>query len=180
MKFFVLLLIVMASVNVAAAERNPCVDLEDAEERLACFDAQYGQVAPEPAAAPASTEPGPPTEPVQAERAPAAVTPATSDTDADSAPAPDPIAPAAAAASAPEKTWLGDEKVNLTSTITGILSQDKQKMVFQLENEQIWIQSTPRPLRFEEGDVVTIRNASLGGYFMRTESGVSTRVQRIQ
>ena len=70
--------------------------------------------------------------------------------------------------------------MNLTSTITGILAADKQKMVFQLENDQIWIQSTPRTLRFEEGDVVTIRNANFGGYFMRAESGVSTRVQRIQ
>ncbi len=170
MKSFVLFLIMMMGIEAAAAERNPCVDIEDAEARLACFDAQHA------APAPPAAETQAPVEPPQA----AAPAPA--------APAADPVAPAAVPSAAAattavpksEKTWLGDEKVNLSSTITGILAAEKQKMVFQLENDQIWIQSTPRSLPFEEGDAVTIKNANFGGYFLRSESGLSTRVQRIQ
>ena len=75
---------------------------------------------------------------------------------------------------------FNDPKVDLTTTIVAVRRGEKQKMVFQLENEQIWMQSTPRPLPFEEGDTVSIKNATLGGYFMRSTKGTSTRVQRIR
>jgi len=69
--------------------------------------------------------------------------------------------------------------VNFSSTIIAIQQGDKQKMVFLLENDEIWIQSSPRPLPFREGDTVTIENATVGGYFMRTPKGTATRVKRI-
>jgi hypothetical protein len=53
-------------------------------------------------------------------------------------------------------------------------------MVFLLANDQVWIQATPRPLPFEVGETVSVRNATLGGYFMRSEKGTSTRVQRVR
>ena len=79
-----------------------------------------------------------------------------------------------------EATWLGDEKVSLSSTIRAIRAGEKQKMVFLLDNEQIWMQSSPRSLPFEAGDRITIKNALLGGYYLHSERGTSTRVQRIQ
>ncbi len=159
------------------AGKTDCSKIEDAAERLACYDRQFRRqeredvrdpvpvVAPQPVPAP------PPPDVVSGGAA-------------DEASAPEPAAAqrdGAAAGKPParETTFLGDEKVDLSSTIKAILAGEKQKMVFQLDNNQIWIQATPRPLPFREGDRVTIRNALLGGYFMRSEKGLSTRVQRI-
>lgn len=55
-----------------------------------------------------------------------------------------------------------------------------QKMVFLLENNEIWLQSSPRTLPFRVGDSVTVKRGLLGGYVMRSEGGTSTRVQRIK
>ncbi len=71
-------------------------------------------------------------------------------------------------------------KVDLTSTIVAIRRGDQQKMVFLLDNDQIWMQSKPRALPFEEGDTVTVKSGFVGGYFLRKESGLGTRVQRIR
>jgi len=73
-----------------------------------------------------------------------------------------------------------DPRIELTTTITSIRRGDQQKMVFLLENDEVWMQATPRRMPFREGDTVTIKNASVGGYFMRTENGASTRVSRIK
>ena len=70
--------------------------------------------------------------------------------------------------------------MNLTGTIVAIRRGDKQKMVFLLDNDQIWMQSNPRPLPFHEGDTVSIENATMGGYFMRSTRGMGTRVRRIR
>ena len=53
-------------------------------------------------------------------------------------------------------------------------------MVFRLANEQIWMQSSPRRLPIHKGDEVTISPGTVGGFIMRTERGVATRVQRIE
>lgn len=159
-----LLLLSLLAARPIAAETD-CRTIEDPDERLACFDANYGtpEAAPAPVEAPIESEKV--SEPV-AVKTPASV---------ESTPAP--VAPAKPAE---KKTgFLGDELVDLTSTITAILAGEKQKMVFQLENGQIWLQSSPRPLPFKEGDLVTVKNATFGGYFMRSEKGVSTRVRRI-
>jgi hypothetical protein len=180
-------LLLMSSLAARTeAEETDCRAIEDPNERLACFDATYGTEEKAPEAAEAATvesesvivsEPVAPEAPVSSEPTPAAVAPATaplvtesSGTQSSESPPP------------PEKKktgFLGDELINFSSTITSILAGDKQKMVFQLENEQIWLQSSPRRLPFKEGDTVTIKNALLGGYIMRSEKGVSTRVQRI-
>jgi hypothetical protein len=73
-----------------------------------------------------------------------------------------------------------DDRVDLTSTIAIVHANSQQKMVFQLANDQVWMQSTPRLLHIREGDQVTIENASVGGYLMRTQRGVTTRVERIR
>ena len=177
----------------AAAERVDCSKIEDPGERLACYDRQFrpgeSTTSKADAATAAAAETG-----VPEAVAPETVAPATDRHGALAEPAPgEPAAPpppglseeVAGEGGTPddggkrETTFLGDEKVDLTSTIKAILAGEKQKMVFQLENNQIWIQASPRPLPFREGDKVTIRNALLGGYFMRSEKGVNTRVQRI-
>ena len=168
----VCLLATLWSVHASGSEGRDCSTIEDADERLSCYDRQYSRE-------PASDEPASPATMTEIETMPVTGQSAAETTVED-------VAPAAAAAegagpeSEEQRTFFGSEKLNLTSTIAAIRAGEKQKMVFRLENAQIWIQATPRPLPFREGDTVTIKNAFFGGYFMRSEKGTSTRVQRIQ
>lgn len=170
MKYFACLLLVLSSTGLAAASAPDCSSIEDSEERLACYDMQY----PQPAATGEAPPPVTDSEPV--------VTQQTISESPDVPPPPpaEPAAPAAPAVAGAGTTFFGDTKVDLTSTIKAIGGGEKQKMIFLLDNEEVWMQSSPRPLPFEEGDTVTIKNATLGGYFMRSEKGASTRVQRVE
>ena len=182
--------------QAARAAEVDCAEIEDPGQRLACYDRRFRRppAGPESQAAGTTGEEGEDVETAAQEAALPTPTEGTAADKAMSKPAATvPVAPPPparaeepalaterkASESEPERTFLGDEKVNLTSTIKAILAGEKQKMVFQLDNNQIWIQATPRPLPFKEGDRVTIKNALLGGYFMRSEKGVNTRVQRI-
>jgi hypothetical protein len=175
------LLLPLSVAGGLAAEETDCRAIEDPNERLACFDATYGTADAAPEAAEATavesetvivSEPVVPAAPESLEPSPAAAAPAAAPLVSES--------PEGSSPAEEKKTgFLGDELVDFTSPITAILAGEKQKMVFQLENEQIWLQSSPRRLPFKEGDVVRIKNATLGGYIMRSEKGVSTRVSRI-
>jgi hypothetical protein len=181
MKYTALLLLLIAtSLDVQAA--TDCIKIENARERLECFDRMY----------PRDGAPVLETEAVTAEDSVLSPTP-KADAPPTSAPAAAPAAAAGAAAvvpqtapesapAEPEKAGLFDldEAVDLTSTIKAVRKRESQKMVFQLENDQIWLQSSPRSLPIYVGDVVTIKNGFIGGYIMRNEKGTSTRVQRIQ
>ena len=72
------------------------------------------------------------------------------------------------------------EKEEFAATIVDMLNREKQLMVFQLDNDQIWVQTTPRTLAIKIGEKVTIKSGNMGGYVLRTESGVSTRVIRFR
>lgn len=73
-----------------------------------------------------------------------------------------------------------DENVDFAATIAALRRGDQQRMVFRLDNGQIWMQNAPRDLPFSEGDRVTVKSARLGGYIMRSAGGTSTRVRRIE
>lgn len=165
-----LLIAVIGPCNLAAgAEEVDCSTLENAEQRLACFDARY----------PKKTSAPPVGESVigasQTDSKPERSTEVAPAQVRESAPA-----PRAESKGAGKSGLFGDPKVDLTTVIRAVRAGEKQKMVFLLENGEIWMQSSPRPLPFREGDTVTIKNAMLGGYFMRSTAGVSTRVQKIQ
>lgn len=89
-----------------------------------------------------------------------------------------------AAQSAPQQGSGGilsrKAKVNFKSAVKALRARDKQRMVFLLENGEVWMQSAPRNLPIKEGDDVTIKSGLMGGYIMRTGKGVSTRVNRIK
>ena len=80
----------------------------------------------------------------------------------------------------PEGLFAKPTEASLQSRVKTVRQRDKQKMVFLLENDQIWMQSTPRNLPIHMGDIVTIKNTRFGGYMMTTDRGTSTRVKRIQ
>ena len=74
--------------------------------------------------------------------------------------------------------WEGAEP--FISRIKKIRSRKKQRMVFLLENDQVWIQIEPRAQPFREGEQVSIKADLMEGFNMRSESGAYTRVRRIQ
>ena len=78
------------------------------------------------------------------------------------------------------KIFNRDPGGDFQSRIKELKAGNSQKMVFLLENSQIWLQDSPRTLPFRVGDTVKIKKGLLGGYTMRSKSGTSTRVQRIR
>ena len=68
------------------------------------------------------------------------------------------------------------EKKEYRGTVIDLLNNPKQRMVFQLDNGQIWIQSQARNLPIRKGDKVSVRSATGGGFILRSADGVSTRV----
>jgi hypothetical protein len=165
-RLLLLLVLITAAQQSWTTEAADCASIEDDARRLACFDASVsGKAIPQMPSAPSAPPPPPP-----------AAEPSSSPPVA----AESPVAPSGDTSAAPETGFMGDEKIDLTTTIEAIHAGEKQKMVFLLANDQVWIQATPRPLPFEVGDTVSVRNATLGGYFMRSEKGTSTRVQRVR
>ena len=74
--------------------------------------------------------------------------------------------------------WKGTEP--FINKIKKIRSREKQRMVFLLDNDQIWIQIEPRFQPFKEGEQVYIQTNFTGGFNMRSESGAFTQIRRIQ
>ncbi len=72
------------------------------------------------------------------------------------------------------------KKLHVISKIQDLRSGNAQKMVFLLDNNEIWLQNSPRNLPFHKGDEVTIKSGLLGGYIMRSDGGTATRVRRIR
>ncbi len=72
------------------------------------------------------------------------------------------------------------EKESISASIKAVRRGSQQKMVFLLDNDQVWLQSSPRSLPLAAGDEVTIKQGSIGGFIMRNKNGVSTRVSRIK
>lgn len=173
------LMALVASSVVHAQSAAECAQIENARDRLTCFDRIYPRDDSAPSLPKVTTEvipvPGAET-PVEqtVESVPEAGQPTAGSSTQQRLPAVEP-------GSLSKGGLLGlDPRVELTTTITSIRSGDQQKMVFLLENDEVWMQATPRRMPFREGDTVTIKNALLGGYFMRTASGTSTRVSRIR
>lgn len=214
---YVACLLLLLSFAASAEEVADCSDIENAVDRLSCFDQHFpkkdsappvpeiqteaNQISDEASAgksAPIPEESLPDTSQtasaVESATAPqeSLVPPDTeqSTVEADAAS----VQPKSLVLSEPKQSvtdvepdtlkkgpiFAKDPRVELTTTITAIRRGDQQKLVFLLGNDEVWMQATPRRTPFREGDTVTIKNAFLGGYFMRTASGASTRVSRIR
>ncbi len=181
----------LAGPGTAVAEEVDCASIDDATERLACYDRRFERTPeasepPEAAEVPEVSEaPEPPAaaEPSAAEEAAAAAGAAVIVEEPvaqqePAAPEPEP-AKSEPAAETQKSGFLGDELVDIDTTIRAIRRGEQQRMVFMLDNGEIWMQVEPRLLPYREGDVVNVKNARFGGYFMRSEKGTSTRVKRI-
>jgi len=199
--------VVAAFVHVPAsrAAAADCASIADASERLACFDEAFPAAPVDPADDTSSTDvvgpvPAPVTPaypaaghgaetgtpasvPVASPPAQPAKAKMQANATAKPAPAAADPAPAAAEASPPareKKGWFSfnrDHEV-ITARIVDILNKDQQRVAFRLDNDEIWVQSSPRNLPFKIGDRITIKSATVGGYILRNEAGTSTRVAR--
>lgn len=187
MKYLPIALLMLT--GLAYGEDKECSKLENSLQRLDCFDKLFprtgGQSTPsekieseiitEIKVVPKKLNTGALGSPGSPQGADHAV---TSSTPADPAPREKP----ASSGNRGRFGGLFDKKdpVVITATVRAIRNREKQKMVFLLDNEQIWLQNTPRSLPIREGDKVTIKSGTVGGFVMRTSSGTSTRVRRIK
>ncbi len=160
------LVVALLAPEGLAAEMN-CSQIENARDRLACFDRFFPR---DPTRANVLPDPQPAVK----------ASPSLAEPDMEG------VAPASPAA-APKKRSRGfldwpeaEDVAEISSTIAAIRRQDKTRMVFRLENGQIWMQISPRELPFQKGDKVTIKQGRIGGMIMRSEGGTSTRVQKIE
>lgn len=155
----------------SAAEPERCAALPTAAERIVCYDRQFP---PESPSSPIANSPSA-VDTMSSER-----DGTRSETDA---------APIDVAASRKAETATGSRmrrlfdwppRVREQSTIKAIRRRDGQNSAFLLENDQIWLQDSERPLPFRVGDEVTIQSGTFGGYFLTSDRGTKTRVRRIR
>ncbi len=191
---FLLAFTPLAVFGEAAEGELNCAAIENARERLACYDRAYSdRPMPPPkirteVIAPPATLGQPSTAATRQSGTPDSSSSGneantTLDSRIDSATAPTARRGTAAPTSESKRSggmFSRSEKVEFSSTIRTIRDEDDQRMIFLLDNEQIWIQAAPRFIPFKEGDVVTIKSGLIGGFTMRNEKDVTTRVQRIK
>lgn len=168
--FSLAVLLALPQTLLAEEVRVSCSNVADATERLACFDRTFpGDTGDATDSAPQRSEVNPiQTKPIVAQ---------------------EPVQPKAPEASTrveqPAPLTKGGmfskkDKVNISSRLKSVRDKDKQKMIFLLENDQIWIQNAPRSLPFATGQDVSIKSGTVGGYSLSNAEGVSTRVSRIK
>jgi len=175
-----------------------CVSMQDDTERLACFDKEVGNpdVAPEPVqddgpdpGATAATETE--VEPVQDDRADQGATAATQ-TEVE------PVAVVAVAATQPRaeapasgdtvesfglSSWKDkeDEIREITSTVTNVSKRAYGQLVVTLANGHVWTEKDPvQGFRVREGDTLTIRKGTFGGFRMVTSGNISSPAIRME
>ncbi len=171
MKYLACLILLVSSVALAKTEAE-CAQVENARERLACFDRLF----------PSSDRPTPtPAAKSEPKKAPVPVQ-SSEPLPQRSVPLPDTRQSAPVESKLPSKGGMFDKgpTVNLTATIKAVRRADQQKMMFLLDNDELWMQVTARTLRIRKGDLVSIKSARIGGYMLQTDGGISTRVTRIK
>lgn len=162
----------MTALGLSHAQATQdCTQIENARERLACFDQQFPrterptslpQIRSEPIKAPTTLGTRPPASPEFS---------AVESTRTQPLPAPQPQRNSVL-------SW--DTQLDFETQLVAIRRGDQQRMVFRLANGQIWMQNSPRDQPFQSGDTVTVKSARLGGYIMRNDRGTSARVRRIE
>ncbi len=77
----------------------------------------------------------------------------------------------------PERTNKGTERI--AAQLVKVTRRARGEYVFELDNGQVWVQSSPKWFKAEPGDPVTISKFRMGGYSLRNKGGASTRVRRL-
>jgi hypothetical protein len=155
--------------GVAAEQSHPCSAIDDASQRLACYDAAFGRpaaattvsITPAPALAPAATATATATaavDPVAQQRAEFG------------------LSDAAKKARDPQQSTQAE---SITDTLAELGQRPTGELVFNLQNGQVWLQiEADTRTRVKAGDTVTIRKGALGSFLLVGPDRVSVRVRR--
>ena len=147
------------------ASANPCADIEDAAERLACYDREFAVEknvdVPEPTA-PRPADPVAPTEPMVTETVPVAPVPA----------APEPAAPEPAAPSTDESFGRPSaaEAKSITSVVVEKQTDGRGVDYFRLENGQVWKENRDYRVSINEGQTVRIEKGPFNSYNLKSDT----------
>lgn len=165
--------VVVFTIQVAVAQTDEaCNQIEDAQERLECFDKQFPQTERNATPEPDSQRRTPVQETrkqeVEVERK---ENPQQED--------PQQKTPPPSQSSDSGALFSRKNRLDMDSEIAEIRRGEQQRTIFRLTNNQIWMQQNPRDLPFRVGDSVNIKSGKVGGFMMRSEQGTSTRVRRI-
>ena len=153
----------------AAEPSHRCSAIDDASQRLACYDAAFGRpaaattvsITPTPALAPAATATATATaavDPVAQQRAEFG------------------LSDAAKKARDPQQSAQAE---SITDTLAELGRRPTGELVFSLQNGQVWLQiEADTRTRVKAGDTVTIRKGALGSFLLVGPDRVSVRVRR--
>lgn len=164
--------IALAIVPVALAtaedqSARACAMIESAAERLACYDDLYAQP-DEPAPTPAGDLPDRNLAPVAGGAAATAS-------------AAGQVAETTEAEFGFAKSKQESEGESLTSAISGVSEDAYRRLIFELDNGQVWRQIEYKRFDADADDVAVIRHGSFGSYKLYIEGNKRwTRVRRVR
>ena len=153
--------------GVAAEPSHPCSAIDDASQRLVCYDAAFGRpagattvaITPTPALAAAATA-----------TATAAVDPVAQQR------AEFGLSDAAKKARDPQQAAQAE---SITDTLAKLGQRPTGELVFNLQNGQVWLQiESDTRTRVKAGDTVTVRKGALGSFLLVGPDRVPVRVRR--
>ncbi|MEM7101347.1 MAG: hypothetical protein AAF541_24055 [Pseudomonadota bacterium] len=75
---------------------------------------------------------------------------------------------------------LPTREVDVSARVVDIHKNLRNELLVELDNGQLWKQTSPRFLDIGRGEEVIIKQARLGGYILSTAGGSSTRVKHIE
>lgn len=183
MKRLLLSLLFVAQPALTAEEAlTQCRQIEEITERVACYDkiadsdfpmdsSDRVETTPPPETAPLP-ETGPPLETT----APPEITQSNAVPDAQSL-----FGKNDAEAKRIVETSMAIEQINqIEAKVTDVRKSAYKKLTVTLDNGQTWRQLNHKPLSLKSGDIVIVREASLGSFLMEKQSGSrSIRVKRV-
>lgn len=183
MKKLLLSLLFVAQPALAAEEAlTECRQIEEIAERVACYDKIADSNFPmdasdrvETAAPPQTTPPSQTTPPPQT-APPPEISNSNAVPDAQSL-----FGKNDAEAKRIVETSMAIEQINqIEAKITDVRKSAYKKLTVTLDNGQTWRQLDHKPLPLKSGEIVIVREASLGSYLMEKQAGSrSIRVKRV-
>ena len=173
----------------AAGTLASCAAIPDPMQRLACYDALAGRVAPPtpgsaraPVPAQAAAPAGVAAAPAAAASSPPAAVPpvstASESAAAAGAPAAPPLSPQQAFGLYRAEHPASTELQSISARVTGIHTSPRGRPVVDLDGGQSWELDGADPL-LAPGDLVTIRRASLGSFILTTPTKRLHRAYRL-
>ena len=207
--FLLFMMIGLLAFQSFGVEQDPayCGTIDHDESRLACYDAIFGRgtadrkpagVGGDPVSEETPVSESPVPEKIVAEESPVpeespvlADAPVSGELVSEEVSIAEPVPEQETSAPVPsfgedqlksepnkQKRKSGAEQ--LAATVIKVSKRPRGEYAFELENGQIWHQSSVEYIRVRPGDRVKIVKHGAGGYSLRSVGGRSTRVRRVQ